>query len=1157
MSLSTTQYGYIVDPMVPFTDDKGKTIKNGFIRVFMAGTSTPVITYRNYDGATNQEKIELDNSGRVKHNVIGSKGSLYKVVVYDAHHSQETPILSVDKIAVLGASINASGATIVTGLDSVTVPEENFLKATVEGTGVELALDPTEVTSEVSTIGAAETAAPDYVVPLLDKTGTGDSKKISLANLFKFALDWISRLTTTVTSFASGDFIAVSNTTNGARKMSKDTLLELTAQNALAGNVAPEFVPNVTNAVSGMPYVHDGVVYVAKEDYFGVWDNTKFSATPMGNVALLSSATETDSDEVKIINIPTIDDGGKQHNVNFFKLLVAIPTSKRQWLNSKSCILFDGYINNSGELVAEINHNRLLTAIFRIRSNTQYVISAPSGINRFTVAAFQSMPVAGDSTNVYAYTGAETSDNRKFFTLNVPTGYSYLAIYFYNINVDTDTPQDILDSIGVSSEGTHSLEQYVFSHYAFDADADDTKVFTDSPSWSTLSAITSQLLLDSNNVTDVTSEFDLDYQQNMWIDSSYNEASSGAEPYGITDYLPVDPDNLYVLYGVNSHSSTYIVVYYDRFKNVISGFLNPNNTPRSFVVPIVPPKGCHYIRVSVNYDESKVYKVSINTQSIKTNVANLLKTISGDMAIVTLNDVTSNYPLLIDANRRINAYGRVVSSSSGRVSSLYQVDYTKKLLVHARVDNYGTCVAWYKDPDGIVLDSIYPLPQAGEYVDVPLIPPLTAKSFRLSSRDTTYKVYTYKYVAGTDTSGIVHDINDLQSDVSELQDSVAELESAAQLSTVIDTVNAVKYVPNFTLYLGSNIFDFNSVSYDPTYWSIDAVNGTITFLGGSTASPLVLDLMLDNAESYLFSARESNYVTLTDMLAASIGDGPKIDTYNGDTYIMQGLVSDGGKLKLWPIKSTNTFTLSLLRLKKRLPTSEGAAETAVLNVNNVNSGNDAATNTNAFWNIAIGPTAHTQSKAVSLTRSIAIGYKAQALLESGWQNVSVGTFAIDMVKNGNRNIAVGCDCLYSVTHADDCIAIGKGALQGNPGQVRWDLPSTWQHLASVIAIGNRAAHVANGQTVSNSVYIGYACGNSGIGNNSTCVGAYITGVGGKTNVIVIGFGAIAEKNDQTVVGNENTVETKVYGDLVVEGTDHVKRKLVFNADNTCSWEVIS
>lgn len=334
MSLSTTQYGYIVDPMVPFTDDKGKTIKNGFIRVFMAGTSTPVLTYRNYDGATNQEKIELDNSGRVKHNVIGSKGSLYKVVVYDAHHSQETPILTVDKIAVLGASVTAT--TVVTGLDSVTVQEENFLKATVEGTGVELALDPTEVTSEVSTIGSAETAAPDYVVPLLDKTGEGDSKKISLANLFKFTLDWISRLATTITSFASGDFIAISNTTNGARKMAASRLLELTAQNALGSikslattkykgfmalddadgtgkmdvdtifnNFATKFIPNSTNAVKGLLYTYDGIFYKAKEDYIGDWDESKFKKITIDElVKTFAEKSVVESNKLQLNGLP-------------------------------------------------------------------------------------------------------------------------------------------------------------------------------------------------------------------------------------------------------------------------------------------------------------------------------------------------------------------------------------------------------------------------------------------------------------------------------------------------------------------------------------------------------------------------------------------------------------------------------------------------------------------------------------------------------------------------------------------------------------------------------------------------------------------------------------------------------------------------------------
>ena len=43
MPLSTEHYGYIVDPFFSFMDDKGKTIKNGFLRVFLAGSSTPAV----------------------------------------------------------------------------------------------------------------------------------------------------------------------------------------------------------------------------------------------------------------------------------------------------------------------------------------------------------------------------------------------------------------------------------------------------------------------------------------------------------------------------------------------------------------------------------------------------------------------------------------------------------------------------------------------------------------------------------------------------------------------------------------------------------------------------------------------------------------------------------------------------------------------------------------------------------------------------------------------------------------------------------------------------------------------------------------------------------------------------------------------------------
>ena len=91
---------------------------------------------------------------------------------------------------------------------------------------------------------------------------------------------------TAVTSFVSGDEFPLVNGSTGKR-MSKDALLQLTAQNALAGNVAQEFVPssepNPTTTVAGQPYVYNGSLYVAKVDgYQGPWDSSKFIVADVG-----------------------------------------------------------------------------------------------------------------------------------------------------------------------------------------------------------------------------------------------------------------------------------------------------------------------------------------------------------------------------------------------------------------------------------------------------------------------------------------------------------------------------------------------------------------------------------------------------------------------------------------------------------------------------------------------------------------------------------------------------------------------------------------------------------------------------------------------------------------------------------------------------------
>ena len=52
-------------------------------------------------------------------------------------------------------------------------------------------------------------------------------------------------------------------------------------------NFAGKFVPNSTTTVAGLPYMYNGSMYVAKEDYQGAWDVTKFTKVPLSSISML------------------------------------------------------------------------------------------------------------------------------------------------------------------------------------------------------------------------------------------------------------------------------------------------------------------------------------------------------------------------------------------------------------------------------------------------------------------------------------------------------------------------------------------------------------------------------------------------------------------------------------------------------------------------------------------------------------------------------------------------------------------------------------------------------------------------------------------------------------------------------------------------------
>lgn len=97
----------------------------------------------------------------------------------------------------------------------------------------------------------------------------------------------IKDLGNTATDFASNDFIALDGATNGSRKMANTTLKKLTAQNALAANVALAF--DSTRTISNPYKVGENVIYEGKfytfiTEHYGAWNSSNVIANDISNI---------------------------------------------------------------------------------------------------------------------------------------------------------------------------------------------------------------------------------------------------------------------------------------------------------------------------------------------------------------------------------------------------------------------------------------------------------------------------------------------------------------------------------------------------------------------------------------------------------------------------------------------------------------------------------------------------------------------------------------------------------------------------------------------------------------------------------------------------------------------------------------------------------
>ena len=549
---------------------------------------------------------------------------------------------------------------------------------------------------------------------------------------------------------------------------------------------------------------------------------------------------------------------------------------------------------------------------------------------------------------------------------------------------------------------------------------------------------------------------------------------------------------------------------------------------------------------------------------------------------VNLIDITGD--ITFNTNIKLTKTGNEDPASSGVTSSPIEIDKGRDYYLTTSVDKYRVGVAYYEDADcqqnvGIDLLSA----SAITYTQTRLNVPFAAKYMKICSAG-SIALYITDY-----------EINDLAT----LEDDVASIK--ARIDNLPNVVNAVTYHQKQKIYAKDAIINVNSIATtSSSRWSL--VDGILTCAAGTDRERYTFNTLPVNGGRYIISITQ-NSGNLTDGFFVYMGN-IKLDPYNGDKDMFVGYISDGEAISLEP-KTDGAFSIALFKVQE-IGDVNDYVDVIDISVFNINNGNSAASNITGKWNVAIGPTETTFANNIDTSRSIAIGHEAMKQIQTGLQNIAIGTFALNKVKRAERVIAIGSDTAYGkgLIVINDSIAVGKAAMSCDTidtditikeciaiGGDAMSSPKT--NVVDSITIGQRSQRDGGSYDVSigveagrnggdNNVMLGHQAGVLNDSNDNVAIGykAYrgdnAKGVGNViigsradfnsgmpgalgNNSIAIGFKAKTYGDNSIAIG-ANTINTKsnqvIIGNAQVEEVIIGSKKIIFNADRTCTWEEV-
>ena len=92
--------GYLISPALQLEDINGKPLVGGYLEVYLHGTTTPYITYADFDGNHNPAKVPLNARGMAI--LLADADNLYDVYCYDCHDVEQWSRINIGTIGTGG-----------------------------------------------------------------------------------------------------------------------------------------------------------------------------------------------------------------------------------------------------------------------------------------------------------------------------------------------------------------------------------------------------------------------------------------------------------------------------------------------------------------------------------------------------------------------------------------------------------------------------------------------------------------------------------------------------------------------------------------------------------------------------------------------------------------------------------------------------------------------------------------------------------------------------------------------------------------------------------------------------------------------------------------------------------------------------------------------